>query len=113
MQREVLTHPYDIKVASSAIEGFTAGRAFADYERDVLLRSAVERQFGIIGAALTRAQQRDPGLAAGSWDYPMIVDFANILAHADPEIRDRAIWGVVKNDLPTLRREVEALLAQG
>ena len=55
MQSEVRTYLFDIAAAISAIEEFTAGRSLEEYEQDLMLRSAVERQFGIIGEA-TRAR---------------------------------------------------------
>jgi len=46
----------DMLAAARRIEAFTAGRTFDDYGRDEMLRSAVERQFEIIGEAMTIGQ---------------------------------------------------------
>ncbi len=49
MRPEVAKLLYDARSACLAIEAFTAGADFGRYASDALLRSAVERQFEIIG----------------------------------------------------------------
>ena len=42
----------------------TAGKSFADFDSDLVLRSAVERQFEILGEALGQLARLDAALAA-------------------------------------------------
>lgn len=49
MQREAKKYLYDIQQAADLVADFTAGRQFAHYAGDAMLRSAVERQLEIIG----------------------------------------------------------------
>ena len=54
MQLEAKKFLYDIQRATDLLAQFTAGRTFADYERDAMLRYAVERGLAIIGEALSQ-----------------------------------------------------------
>ena len=112
MQREVRTYLFDIATAISAIEEFTASRSLEEYEQGLMLRSAVKRQFSIIGEATARVGQRDPDLAARIGDYRAIIDFRNVLVHEYQRVRDATVWGVVQDGLPGLRRDIEALLTE-
>jgi uncharacterized protein with HEPN domain len=42
---------FDAHSAAKLIQRFTEGRSFTDYAEDPMMRSAVERQFEIIGEA--------------------------------------------------------------
>ena len=61
MTRRPETYIYDALQAANAIEAFVVGQGYADYQESALLRSAVERQFEIIGEALNRLKQLDAG----------------------------------------------------
>ena len=49
----------DARSACEAIESFTADKEFTEYEQDLMLRSAVERQLEIVGEALGQAASAD------------------------------------------------------
>jgi len=51
MRIEAKKYLYDIQEAVLRLTAFTAGKGFSDYERDAMLRAAVERQFEIIGGS--------------------------------------------------------------
>ena len=59
MRLESKKYLYDILQAAGNLEQFRHGKVFADYEADVMLRSAIERQFEIIGEALRRLSKED------------------------------------------------------
>jgi len=63
LRREIRKYLYDIKLACELLEQFTVGKTLADYKQDPMLRSAVERQFSILGEALSQALRLDSGLA--------------------------------------------------
>ena len=112
MRLESLTLLHDVLQATDIITGFIEGKTFDDYLGDLKLRSAVERQFQIIGEALSRLSRIDPETAARISDCPRIVSFRNILVHAYAQVNDRIVWGAACGSLPTLRVEVTGLLAE-
>jgi uncharacterized protein with HEPN domain len=76
-----------------------------------MLRSAVERQFEIIGEALSRLAKDDPQVAAAIPDHGKIIGFRNVLIHGYATVDDRIVWGVIENHLAPLRAAVAGLLA--
>jgi uncharacterized protein with HEPN domain len=99
-----------IVAAGEAIQQFVAGMTFESYQRDPLVRSAVERQFLIIGEALRHALEINPALAADITNARAIVNFRNVLAHDYEALWDGLIWVNIHDDLPRLLDEVRALL---
>jgi uncharacterized protein with HEPN domain len=79
----------DALAACRAIQGFITDRAFADYERNLMLRSAVERQFEIIGEALNQAEMEDSELAAAIPDLRRIVGLRNRIIHGYDSVDDQ------------------------
>lgn len=59
MNTEALERLSHALAACETVANFCAGKTREDYLADVLLRSAVERQFEIIGEALDHAAQLD------------------------------------------------------
>jgi len=109
---EVLKFLYDIRAACELLAQFTSGKQLADYLADPMLRSAVERQFEIIGEALNGALAVDPSLALVVSNTSRIIAFRNRLIHGYATVSDEVVWGVVVGGLPILHREIEALLAE-
>lgn len=110
MRLELKKYLHDIRQAADLLAEFTSGRTFADYARDAMLRAAVEREFEIIGEALSRLSVLDEGLASRISHHRQIVAFRNVLIHGYAEVDDRLVWDVVESRLPVLRREVALLL---
>jgi len=102
----------DIRHAVCEIQRFVGDAAFEAYAASSLIRSAVERQFEIIGEALSRLVKLDPKTAAEVGDFRRIISFRNILAHAYDAVDHRIVWGIIRNDLPRLLGQVQILLAR-
>lgn len=77
-----------------------------------MLRAAVERQFEIIGEALSKLARLDADLAARVSEHRRIIAFRNILIHGYADVDHRLVWDIVETKLPVLRSEIEALLAE-
>jgi uncharacterized protein with HEPN domain len=112
MPPESKKHLADFQRAARLLGQFTQGRTMQAYASDPLLRSAVERQFEIIGEALNRLLKSDPATAQRITEYHRVISFRNVLIHGYDVISDRVVWDVVQNKLPLLRMEVDALLAE-
>ncbi len=113
MRLESKKYLFDMQRAAALLAEFTHGKTFADYESDVMLRSAVERQFEIIGEAMTNLARIDEQAAGRIAHYPRVIAFRNILIHRYADVDDRLVWDVLESNLPTLAREIEAMLEGG
>lgn len=112
MRRDPRAFLWDVQQAAKAITEFTAGLDAAGYRTNPLIRSAVERQFEIIGEALNRLSKEAPELANRVPDLARIVGFRNVLIHGYAVIDDGRVWEIVTTLLPSLRATVAALLAE-
>lgn len=112
MQPEARKYLFDIRRAAGLIVGFCSDRTFEDYVGDDMLKSAVERQFGVIGEALVRLARTEPTVAGQVADHRRIIAFRNILVHGYATVDDRIVRGVVEASLPALTKSVDGLLAR-
>ncbi len=110
MPRDVRLYVYDIVRACELVRTFTADKTFDDYAADVMLRSAVERQFEIVGEALNQALALDPTLRDQISHAGDIIGFRNRLIHGYPFISNVTVWSIVEDHLPLLSQEAAALL---
>jgi len=101
---------WDAQHAAERIARFTTGKTFTEYEADEYLRSAVERQFEIVGEAMNQLRRVDPVTAAAIPELPRVIAFRNILVHGYANVDNRLVWGVLETDLPSLRATLGRLL---
>lgn len=106
LRDEELKLLYDIELAARRVIEFTRGKTFDDYLQDVFLRSAVERQFEIIGEAINRLQRYNVALADEIRDYRKIIAFRNVLSHAYDKVFHHVVWQAVTDRLPLLREDI-------
>ena len=104
---------WDAREAADAIFAFTRDKTFEDFTRDLLLRSAVERQFEIVGEALSQLARANPEMAERIRGLRRIVAFRNILVHGYATIDRQRVWNVIADDLPKLRADLARLLGEG
>ncbi|MEI8572614.1 DUF86 domain-containing protein [Methylomonas sp. LW13] len=110
MQRDPRVFLWDAHFAAEAILEFVAGKTVADYRSDRLLRSAVERQFEIIGEALNQLCKIEPAWAERIPDLPQIVAFRNLLIHGYASVNDLTVWNTIESSLPALHETLANLL---
>ena len=111
MQRDPKSLLWDAHAAAEVIAAVTAGKSFADFDRDIVLRSAVERQFEIIGEALAQLARIDAAIAQKVPDLRQIIAFRNVLIHGYATVDPARVWRVIEDNLPPLRTALAALLA--
>lgn len=110
MPRSVATYLADILDACDAIRDVLLGIDLATYEEKRAIRSAVEREFIIIGEAVASIRRADESVVKSISHARMIIGFRNLLTHDYAAIDDATVFGVANADLPALREECAALL---
>lgn len=100
----------DIAKACETIKGFTADITQDQLVQSALFASAVERQFAIIGEAMSRMRNKDPEVFAQIEDGRRIIAFRNILIHAYEAVDPVLLWGNTQEPLSRLLADVTRLL---
>jgi uncharacterized protein with HEPN domain len=112
MQRDPRAYLWDARQAAGRVVAYVAGRTWQDYATDDLLRSAVERQFEVVGEALNKVRQADPSLAGEIADLPRIVAFRNVLIHGYATIDDQLVWEIATERAARLVETLNRLLGE-
>jgi uncharacterized protein with HEPN domain len=97
--------------ACRAIRDFVQGRTFDEYERSLLLRSAVERQFEIVGEALRQAEIADGRVGRRVSQLRPIVGLRNRLIHGYDVVDQQLIWSIIRDEVPPLIAQLASVLA--
>lgn len=112
MQRDSRCFLWDIVRAGQDIVAFTAGLNAETFLENRLVRSAVERQFEIVGEALSQLAKHDPALVERIPDFRQAISFRNLLIHGYATVDVYRVWRIVEDVLPALHAAVEALLTE-
>jgi uncharacterized protein with HEPN domain len=110
MARDLSAYLQDVLDACNSIEDVMSGISLDEYRSKRAVRSAVEREFIIIGEALRRVNALDERRFSSISNSRAIVDFRNLLAHDYGAVDDDAVFGLVYSDLIVLKVEVIELL---
>jgi len=110
MARDLSAYLQDVFDACNSIEDVMSGISLDEYRSKRAVRSAVEREFIIIGEALRRVRALDERLFSSISNSRAIVDFRNLLAHDYGAVDDDAVFGLVYSDLIILKAELCGLL---
>ena len=112
MPRDARAYLTDIIESCDAIEAALDGFDLQRYTDDRLVRSSVEREFIIIGEAITVLSHKSPDAFAAITKARRIVDFRNRLTHEYSLVDDEFVWAIANHDVPVLRDECRAFLEQ-
>jgi uncharacterized protein with HEPN domain len=99
----------DILISAEHIFAFTRDiTSYNLYEKNFLVKSAVERHLGIIGEAVNKflKESKENELTSAQ----QIISLRNRLIHSYDNVDDRIIWNIIRKYLPALRNEVESKL---
>lgn len=103
---------WDVATAARRIQAFIGGKTWEQYSNDLLLRSAVERQFEIAGEAMGTLRNLDPATAVRVPNAPKIIGMRNILIHGYAEVNHATVWRTATDDLDSVLSAVDSLLAE-
>jgi len=101
----------DVSLALDLLASFARGKKVQDYKADPMLRSAVERQFEIVGEALKQLEAKDPETANRIPDLRRIVGFRNVLIHGYAQVDDELVWDALTTRVAPLHSAVRSLLS--
>jgi len=108
---EIKKFLFDIKTAIESINEYLGvNKDFNKYKSDKMLRRAIEREFEIIGEAMTRLDRIDPDLQISS--KKLIIGMRNRVIHGYDKIDDEIIWGTIIRHLPILKEEISSLIEE-
>ncbi|SHJ46202.1 Uncharacterized conserved protein, contains HEPN domain [Tangfeifania diversioriginum] len=99
---------YDILESAESIEKYIENIDFFQYQKNKMVRRAVEREFEIIGEATKALLKLNDKIKLSS--EKRIIGMRNRVIHGYDKIDDGIIWGTIKNHLPVLKKEVKELL---
>jgi uncharacterized protein with HEPN domain len=109
MQPKVLKFILDIESVIQEIETVKAKTEndFNTFRSDIIMQRAVERDLEIIGEAIKRIIELEPGIAISS--VKNIIGLRNIISHAYDTIEPEMIWGIIQKDIPLLLEELNMI----
>jgi uncharacterized protein with HEPN domain len=109
MKLEIKKYLFDIKESIESIENYLGEkRDFNLYIANKMLRRAVEREFEIIGEAMSRIEKVDPTINISS--KKQIINMRNRVIHGYDKIDNEIVWGTIVRHLPKLKEEIDQLL---
>lgn len=114
MDERILKWLYDIKLAVEEIEHYfeSTDKNFFEYQKNIMLKRAVERDLEIIGEAVNRIIKRDDSFIEKISNAKAIIGLRNQVIHAYDNISDENIWSILINHLPKLMLDIDKLIAE-
>lgn len=112
MKPEPIHRLHDALDACRELLVFTSGRGFDDYQRDPMLRAAVERKLEIVGEALRKAMTGAPWIESRIPDARRIIATRNHIVHEYDALDDGLLWDAACYKIPELAALLEYVIAE-
>ena len=106
-----LGYVWDVCDACSDVVEFMNQISYVDYERNKMLRSAVERKLEIIGEASKNIRQ-DFKQRYVDVAWQKATGLRNILAHEYGSIRHEIIYSIATRHIPVLLEQMKHILSE-
>lgn len=103
---------HDAVSACSLIIKFSEGISLLEYQENLMIKSAVERQFEILGEALNRIKKIDPELLNEVSNWQRIISFRNVIVYAYDVIDDEIVFLVLKDQIPLLLENLTKIISR-
>ena len=110
MDERILKWLFDIKEAIAEIDSYFIDniKDFKNYQSNIILKRAIERDLEIIGEAVNRILKQDPKFPIEN--AKRIVSLRNQIIHSYDNISDENIWAIISKHIPSLKEEVSGLI---
>ncbi len=110
IEKEILKWLFDIKSAILEIDGYfnSFPRDFKQYQSNIVLKIAIERDLEIIGEAVNRILKLNSNFPLKN--AKAIISLRNQIIHAYDNISDENIWAIISKHIPLLKSEVNTLI---
>lgn len=111
MRKSVEKYYLDIRESISNIEQFLGEiDQLVDYENDLLVRRAIERELEIIGEALNRLLKLNPEVPIRN--SRRIVDLRNRIIHGYDTVDNMVVWSILQKHIPLLNEDIRKILEE-
>lgn len=104
---------FDIVHAVAELELFIQDltpEQFSEFEHNLVLRRAIEREVEIMGEAIHNLVKNDSSYLHKIHRSRNIVDMRNQIVHSYDGVSNELIWSFVWKHVPILKRDVKSLL---
>lgn len=109
MKRDRETYLVDLRESCEHITSFIGNMSAAEYNENLLVKRAVEREFEIIGEILRRIRDEMPELFQKIPSASEIIGFRNVIAHGYDVVSDNTVYEIAKADIPELYTVIQEL----
>lgn len=111
MPRDVRFYLFDILTEIAFIESVIKGQDVTSYERNDLLRRAIERSLTIIGEAVVQIREVDPETDDRLPKTTELRRFRNVLVHGYFALDHARVFDLMRSELPPLKQAAQDRLA--